>query len=102
MKSLAAFVLSLITFNSFAEQPEAAGFQNNVNGWTIIVNRDHYCGARGMRDGYAFGDNLFIRFCWIQRGKAILAVLENGETRAWPVDSFEFLAAEPEINNNKL
>jgi len=48
MKRLTAVVLSLITCYSFAE--EAAGFQNNAGGWTVITTRDHYCGVMGMHD----------------------------------------------------
>jgi len=98
MKKLAV-VLSLISCYSFAN--EAAGFQNNAGGWTVITTRDQYCGARGMNDGYAFGTESYIRFCWVRRANAILAVFETGDNRTWPAASFELLAIEPEFKNNK-
>lgn len=98
MKKLAV-VLSLISCYSFAE--EAAGFQNNAGGWTVITTRSQYCGDRGMNDGYAFGTDAYIRFCWLQKNNAILVVFENGETRAWPAASFELLSSEPEFKGNR-
>ena len=98
MKKL-AFVLSLISCYSFAE--EAAGFENNAGGWTVITTRDHYCSKLGMNDGYAFGTDSYIKFCWTQRSNAILVVFENGENRTWPVESFKLLPVEPEYKSNK-
>lgn len=98
MKKLAV-VLSLISCYSFAN--EAAGFQNNAGGWTVITTRDQYCGTRGMNDGYAFGTEAYVRFCWTRRSNAILAVFETGDNRTWPAASFELLATEPEFKNNK-
>jgi len=100
MKKLAAFILSLVTCYSFAE--EAAGFQNNAGGWTVITSRAHYCGSMNMNDGYAFGNDSHTRFCWIKRSNAILVVFESGENGMWPVESFEVLAVEPEYKSNKL
>jgi hypothetical protein len=74
-------------------------FENNMGGWTVIANRNQYCGGMSMYDGYAFGKGLFTRFCWIKRGDSILAVLEDGETRVWPIQSFELMSVEPDINN---
>jgi len=87
-----------------ADEPQAAGFQNNAGGWTIITNRDHYCSKLQMRDGYAYGKDgqQYTRFCWVQRGNAVFALLETNELRTWPAASFEMLSAEPEVNNNKL
>jgi hypothetical protein len=101
MKKLAAVVLSVITCYSFAEDSQAAGFRNNAGGWTVITTRDQYCSGMGMNDGYAFGTDSYVKFCWTRRGNAILVVLENGENRTWPVDSFELLPSEPEYKNNK-
>lgn len=95
MKKLAV-VLSLITCYSFAEESQAAGFKNNAGGWTVITTRDERCAGLGMNDGYAFGTESHVRFCWTRRGNAILAVLENGENRTWPVESFQMLPSEPE------
>jgi hypothetical protein len=99
MKKLAV-VLSLISCYSFAQ--EAAGFQNNAGGWTVITTRDQYCGARGMNDGYAFGTESYLRFCWTRRNNAILVVFETGENKTWHVDSFHLLDVEPEYKGNKL
>jgi len=44
----------------------------------------------------------YTRFCWVQRGNAVFALLETNELRTWPAASFEMLSAEPEVNNNKL
>jgi hypothetical protein len=99
MKRIAVVVLSLITCYSFAE--EAAGFQNNAGGWTVITTRDHYCGVMGMNDGYAFGTESYVRFCWTRRGNAILVVFESGENRTWPAESFQLLPTEPEYKSNK-
>lgn len=101
MKKLVAVVLSLITCYSFAEESKAAGFKNNAGGWTVITTRDQYCAALGMNDGYAFGTDSYVRFCWTRRGNAILVVFENGDNRTWPVDSFELLPSEPEYKSNK-
>jgi hypothetical protein len=101
MKKLVAIVLSLISCYSFAEESQAAGFKNNAGGWTVITTRDHYCAGLGMNDGYAFGTDSYVRFCWIRRGNAILVVFENGENRTWPAESFELLPSEPEYKNNK-
>jgi len=98
MKKLAV-VLSLISCYSFAQ--EAAGFRNNVGGWTVITTRDQYCGARGMNDGYAFSDEIYLRFCWTQRNNAIFMVFETGDTRVFPANSFELLTEEPEFKGNK-
>jgi hypothetical protein len=105
MKRLIAALFAVLAVGiAAAQEPQAAGFQNNAGGWTIITPRDQYCGGMNMSDGYAFGKDgaMYTRFCWVQRGNAILALLENNETRTWPVASFEMLAAEPEVNNNKL
>jgi hypothetical protein len=98
MKKLAV-VLSLISCYSFAE--EAAGFQNNAGGWTVITTRDQYCGAKGMNDGYAFGADSYARFCWTRRSNAILVVFESGESGTWHVDSFKLLTEEPEYRGKK-
>ena len=98
MKKLAV-VLSLISCYSFAQ--EAAGFENNAGGWTVITTRDQYCAPIGLNDGYAFGKEAYIRFCWTRRGNAILAVFENGENRTWPAASFQLLDVEPEFSGNK-
>lgn len=98
MKKLAV-VLSLISSYSFAE--EAAGFQNNAGGWTVITIRDQYCGAKGMNDGYAFGADSYARFCWTRRSNAILVVFESGESGTWHVDSFKLLTEEPEYRGKK-
>jgi len=99
MKKLAV-ILSLISCYSFAE--EAAGFQNNSGGWTVITTRDQYCGSKDMNDGYAFGINSYARFCWTRRSSSILSVFETGETGVWHIDSFTLLPVEPEYNGNKL
>jgi hypothetical protein len=101
MKYLAAIVLLVTTCYSFAEDSKAAGFQNNAGGWTVITTRDQYCGDRNMNDGYAFGKESYIRFCWTRRSNAILVVFETGETGTWHVDSFELLSTEPEYKANK-
>jgi len=100
MKRLAAVVLLLITCYSFADS-QAAGFQNNAGGWTVITTRDQYCGSRDMHDGYAFGTSTYVRFCWTRRSNAILAVFEDGEIRSWHVDSFSLLPSEPEYKVNQ-
>ena len=102
MKNLAAIVLLLITCYSFADESKAAGFKNNAGGWTVITTRDQYCGARGMNDGYAFGTESYVKFCWTRRNNAILVVFETGENKIWHIDSFELLDVEPEYKNNKL
>lgn len=105
MKRLFAAVFALIaTGISAAEESQAAGFANNAGGWTIITTRTHYCGSRDMRDGYAFGANGagYTRLCWLMQNDKVLAVLETGENLIWSIHSFEELAAEPEVNNNKL
>lgn len=99
MKKLAV-VLSLISCYSFAQ--EAAGFKNNAGGWTVITTRDQYCGARGMFDGYAFGTESYVKFCWTRRNNAILVVFETGENKTWHVDSFQLLDVEPDYKGNKL
>ena len=99
MKILAAVFMVLLPQLGFANEPQAAGFENNMGGWTVIANRNQYCGGMSMYDGYAFGKGLFTRFCWIKRGDSILAVLEDGETRVWPIQSFELMSVEPDINN---
>lgn len=101
MKRLAAVVLSVITCYSSAEESQAAGFQNNAGGWTVITTRDQYCGDRGMNDGYAFGKDTYVKFCWTRRNNAILVVFETGENGMWSVDSFQILTTEPEFKNNK-
>lgn len=98
MKKL-AIVLSLISCYSFAE--EAAGFENNAGGWTVITTRTLYCGDRGMNDGYAFGKDSHIRFCWVKRNNAILVVFEDGTNRVWPSESFKLLTEEPEYRGSK-
>jgi hypothetical protein len=101
MKQLAAVVLLLITCYSFADDSQAAGFQNNAGGWTVITTRDHYCGSKNMHDGYAFGISDYVRFCWTRRSNAILVVFETGETGTWHADSFGVLNSEPEYKGNK-
>ena len=101
MKRLAAVVLSVITCYSSAEESQAAGFQNNAGGWTVITTRDHYCSGMNMNDGYAFGSNAYVRFCWTRRNDAILVVFETGENGIWPVESFHMLTVEPEYKSNK-
>jgi len=101
MKKLVAVVLSLITCYSFAQESQAAGFKNNAGGWTVITTRDQYCGSRGMNDGYAFGTESYVRFCWTRRSNAILVVFEDGKNGTWSVDSFELLPSEPEYKSNK-
>jgi hypothetical protein len=101
MKWVAAIVLALSSLTVSAEEIQAAGFQNNMGGWTVIVSRTQYCGSLSMYDGYAFGGGQYIRFCWIKRNNAILALLDNNETRVWPIESFEMLATEPDTNLNK-
>jgi len=102
MKYLAAVVLLLITCYSFADDSQAAGFENNAGGWTVITTRDHYCSAKDMHDGYAFGISSYMRFCWTRRSNAILVVFESGETGTWHVDSFSLLKDEPEYKGNKF
>jgi hypothetical protein len=53
-----------------------------------------------MRDGYAFGTNGkgYLRFCWLLQNDKVMVVFDNGQTAVWSVHSFEYLAAEPEIN----
>jgi hypothetical protein len=102
MKKLAAVVLSVITCYSFAEDSQAAGFRNNAGGWTVITTREDYCGSRDMHDGYAFGKDSYVRFCWTRRSNAILVVFESGETGTWHADSFELLPSEPEYKSNKV
>lgn len=105
MKRLIAALIALIaTGIAAADESQAAGFENNAGGWTIITNRDQYCSKLQMRDGYAFGKDGkdYERFCWVQRGNAILALPSSNEMITWPVSVFEMLAEEPEINNNKL
>ena len=101
MKRLAAIVLLLITCYSFADESKAAGFKNNAGGWTVITDRNQYCSTLNMNDGYAFGTDSYVRFCWLQRGNAILVVFETGENRAFPAASFEILTSEPEYKNSK-
>jgi hypothetical protein len=55
-----------------------------------------------MNDGYAFGTESYIRFCWTRRSNAILVVFETGENKTWHVDSFQLLDVEPEYKGNKL
>lgn len=100
MKRLAAVVLLLITCYSFADDSQAAGFQNNAGGWTVITTRDQYCGSRDMHDGYAFGTSSYVRFCWTRRSNAILVVFDGGEIRSWHVDSFTLLPSEPEYKGS--
>lgn len=102
MKRLIAALLALIaTGIAAAEESEAAGFPNNAGGWTIITTRTEYCGARDMRDGYAFGTGgaNYTRLCWLVQGDKVLAVLETGENLMWSIRAFEMLSAEPEVNN---
>jgi hypothetical protein len=101
MKKLVAVVLLLITCYSFADDSQAAGFQNNAGGWTVITTRDQYCSVMDMHDGYAFGTESYVRFCWTRRGNAILVVFESGENRTWPAESFQLLPTEPEYKSNK-
>lgn len=105
MKRLIAALIALFTAGiSAADESQAAGFPNNAGGWTVITTRTDYCGARDMRDGYAFGTGGagYTRLCWLARNDKVLAVLETGENLIWSIHSFEELVAEPEINNNKL
>jgi len=104
MKRLIAALFALIaTGIAAAEESQAAGFPNNAGGWTIITNRNQYCGSRDMYDGYAYGANGagYTKLCWLARNDKVLAVLETGENLIWSIYSFENLAAEPEVNNNQ-
>lgn len=101
MKFLAAVFLAFLPSFVMAEGSEAAGFQNNMGGWTVITSREQYCGALSMYDGYAFGSGHYVRFCWVKKGNAILALLENNDTSIWPIVAFEVLEKEPEIDMNK-
>lgn len=105
MKRLIAALFAVFAVGiTAAQEQQAAGFQNNAGGWTVITSRTQYCATLNMFDGYAFATNgaMYTRFCWVQRGNAILALMEDNEMRTWPVASFEMLASEPEVNNNKL
>lgn len=101
---ITVLIASLAVGFAAAEESQAAGFPNNAGGWTIITNRTQYCAALNMFDGYAFAKDgaQYTRFCYVQRGNAILALLDNNEISTWPLASFELLAHEPEVNNNKL
>lgn len=98
MKYLIALLFPVL---AIAEEHQAAGFQNNAGGWTVITTRDQYCGARNMNDGYAFGKDSYVRFCWTRKNNAISVVFESGENGIWSVDSFELLSTEPEFKGNK-
>lgn len=101
MKFLVALMLPLIAIAD--EYPEAAGFQNNAGGWTVIANRDQYCKSKDMRDGYAFGadSKTVVRFCWMLQGERVMVVFEDGQTGFWSIKSFEYLSKEPEVGNNQ-
>jgi hypothetical protein len=98
MKYLIALMFPLIAIAD--DMPQAAGFANNAGGWTIVTNRQEYCAEKNMRDGYAFGTNGkgYLRFCWLLQNDKVMVVFDNGQTAVWSVRSFEYLAAEPEIN----
>jgi hypothetical protein len=100
MKHLIAALFVLTTAAiSTAQELQVAGFKNNVDGWTIITNRNERCGSRDMYDGYAYGAggaNL-TQLCWLIRGDKVLAVLETGEPLLWSVRSFETLEFEPDV-----
>ena len=96
------YLLALLPLICFAGEPsQSAGFANNAGGWTVITTRDHYCGSKDMHDGYAFGTNAYIRFCWTRRSNAVMVVFEDGATGTWHIDSFELLDSEPEYKGNK-
>lgn len=101
MKCLVALLLPLIAVAE--EYPQAAGFENNAGGWTIIANRDQYCRSRDMRDGYAFGADkkTVVRFCWMLQGERVMVVFEDGNSGFWSLKSFEYLEKEPEVGNNQ-
>lgn len=101
-KRAIAVLAAALAAPTLAQEFHAAGFANNAGGWTIVTDRDQYCGARHMRDGYAFAENGHtVRFCWVLHNGAVFAAFEDGTTQAWPPSVFEGLAAEPEINNNQ-
>lgn len=101
MKCLVALLLPLIAVAE--EYPQAAGFENNAGGWTIIANRDQYCRSKDMRDGYAFGADkkTVVRFCWMLQGERVMVVFEDGNSGFWSIKSFEYLEKEPEVGNNQ-
>lgn len=85
-----------------AEDNLVAGFVNNAGGMTIVTTRTHYCGRRGMFDGYAFSkDGASMRMCWISKGDMILAQFEDGDVYRYPPQIFEPLEVEPEVNFNQ-
>jgi len=47
-----------------------------------------------VNDGYAFGTESYVKFCWTRRNNAILVVFETGENKIWHIDSFEILDVE--------
>lgn len=99
-----AAAIAAISSTVSAEEAHAAAFANNAGGLTVITDRTHYCGAKGMFDGYAFGSEKgqFNRFCWLIKGEAVLAVYETGDIRTYHIKSFELLDVEPEVGNNQL
>lgn len=99
------YLIALLPMIAAAQEaPEAAGFENNAGGWTIIANRDQYCGSKDMRDGYAYGadSKSVTRFCWVLQGDRVMVVFEDGQSGFWSVKSFQYLEKEPEIGNNQL
>jgi hypothetical protein len=98
-----AAIIAAVSSIASAEEAHAAGFANNAGGMTIITDRTHYCGSKGMYDGYAFGSEKgqFTRFCWVAKNDAILAVYESGDLRTYHIKSFELIDVEPEVNNNQ-
>lgn len=96
------YLIALLPLIAAAEE-QAAGFENNAGGWTIIANRDQYCGSKDMRDGYAFGadSKSVTRFCWMLQGDRVMVVFEDGQNGFWSVKSFQYLEKEPEVGNNQ-
>lgn len=102
MKTLLVAAVLAVAVPVAAEESEAAGFVNNAGGMTIITTRTHYCGARGMSDGYAFAKNGHsMRMCWIHKDGMIIAQFEDGTVYRYPPQVFEMLDEEPEVNFNK-
>ena len=95
-----AFLVAPIAFaHELAEKHvHAKYFKNNVGGWTVITDKQKWCGAMNAFDGYAFssaGDKT--RFCWVPRGDMVLVRFEGErDTGMWPMASFEDLPPEQE------
>lgn len=103
--ALAILATPFALAHDFAEKHvHAKYFHNNVGGWTVITDKQKWCGALNAFDGYAFssaGDKT--RFCWVPRGNAVLVKFEGEkDTGVWPMDSFEDLEPELEPDVNVL